>query len=212
MPEPSSLLDPMPPGISARRALLIGHRPFIDFANSSYCPEGTVDPIGDWSGLLHFLALTGLIGRSDVSALENYASRDTGPVLSRARDLRTALKQMNAQIIGRSDVSREIIDLLSSLMAHNDGGFRLQVVKGNFTMAYAPQTQSPSRILGMLGQSAADFLCTDRIERLRQCAATGCSLHFYDTSKNGRRRWCRMEVCGNRAKASEYYQRSKQSD
>ncbi|MGB1875987.1 MAG: CGNR zinc finger domain-containing protein, partial [Rhodospirillaceae bacterium] len=26
----------------------------------------------------------------------------------------------------------------------------------------------------------------------------------------GRRRWCRMDVCGNRAKAADHYKRSKQ--
>jgi len=42
-------------------------------------------------------------------------------------------------------------------------------------------------------------------DRIRTCAHDGCVLHFFDTSRNGTRRWCSMAVCGNRAKASRHY-------
>jgi predicted RNA-binding Zn ribbon-like protein len=41
--------------------------------------------------------------------------------------------------------------------------------------------------------------------RIRQCAHESCVLRFFDTSQNGRRRWCSMAGCGNRAKASRHY-------
>lgn len=43
-------------------------------------------------------------------------------------------------------------------------------------------------------------------ERLRQCDHPDCTLYFYDTSKNGSRRWCSMKTCGNRAKAQRFQQ------
>jgi predicted RNA-binding Zn ribbon-like protein len=45
--------------------------------------------------------------------------------------------------------------------------------------------------------------------RIRSCAHPSCVLHFYDTSKNGTRRWHSMTTCGNRAKASRHYARTK---
>ncbi|EHR61612.1 CGNR zinc finger domain-containing protein [Saccharomonospora cyanea] len=45
-------------------------------------------------------------------------------------------------------------------------------------------------------------------ERIRACANSECVLYFYDTSKSGRRRWCSMAGCGNRAKAMRHYQRT----
>jgi predicted RNA-binding Zn ribbon-like protein len=36
--------------------------------------------------------------------------------------------------------------------------------------------------------------------RIRECGGHACGWLFYDRSKNNRRRWCEMEVCGNRAK------------
>ncbi|MFD4903615.1 CGNR zinc finger domain-containing protein [Kitasatospora purpeofusca] len=45
--------------------------------------------------------------------------------------------------------------------------------------------------------------------RVKKCAHQACILHFFDTSQNGRRRWCRMAVCGNRAKAARHYEKAR---
>jgi predicted RNA-binding Zn ribbon-like protein len=37
---------------------------------------------------------------------------------------------------------------------------------------------------------------------VRKCESADCVLWFYDTSKNHARRWCSMELCGNRKKAA----------
>ncbi|WP_406201182.1 CGNR zinc finger domain-containing protein [Kitasatospora sp. NBC_01560] len=54
--------------------------------------------------------------------------------------------------------------------------------------------------LDLLGQGA---------HRIKKCAHESCILHFFDTSQNGRRRWCSMAVCGNRAKAARHYEKAK---
>jgi len=47
--------------------------------------------------------------------------------------------------------------------------------------------------------------------RVRECASQACPVIFLDTSRNGSRRWCSMERCGARAKATAYYQRHRGS-
>ncbi|WP_194814409.1 CGNR zinc finger domain-containing protein [Nocardia sp. XZ_19_385] len=42
-------------------------------------------------------------------------------------------------------------------------------------------------------------------DRVRQCAHPQCVLFFFDTSKNGTRRWHSMATCGNRTKAARHY-------
>ncbi len=44
-------------------------------------------------------------------------------------------------------------------------------------------------------------------DRIRQCAHPECVLFFFDTSKNGTRRWHSMATCGNRTKAARHYAR-----
>ena len=57
--------------------------------------------------------------------------------------------------------------------------------------------------------AAASYLdlLQDRPERIRRCAHGACVLYFYDTSRNGTRRWCSMDGCGSRVKASRHYSR-----
>lgn len=45
--------------------------------------------------------------------------------------------------------------------------------------------------------------------RIRECVHEQCILSFFDTSQNGRRRWCDMARCGNRAKAARHYAQQK---
>jgi predicted RNA-binding Zn ribbon-like protein len=49
-------------------------------------------------------------------------------------------------------------------------------------------------------------------DRIRRCAGHGCVLHFYDASRGGRRQWCSMAACGNRAKARRHYERARDRD
>ena len=44
-------------------------------------------------------------------------------------------------------------------------------------------------------------------QRLKLCAADSCEWAYYDTSKNRSRRWCSMDVCGNREKTRTFRQR-----
>ena len=61
--------------------------------------------------------------------------------------------------------------------------------------------------LASLARDAADLISGPLAGRVRECAAEDCALLFVDTSRPGRRRWCSMEGCGNRAKTRSYRRR-----
>ncbi len=54
----------------------------------------------------------------------------------------------------------------------------------------------------------AGELMLSALGRVRECDGRNCGWLFRDTSKAGRRRWCSMEICGNRAKAARHRQRT----
>jgi hypothetical protein len=60
-------------------------------------------------------------------------------------------------------------------------------------------------------ESAADALVIGELVRIRRCADSRCPRVFYDSTKNGRRRWCDMATCGNRAKAARHRTRMRQA-
>lgn len=61
---------------------------------------------------------------------------------------------------------------------------------------WLPGWLAAANLLDLLAQSP---------ERIKQCAHPHCVLFFYDTSKNGARRWHSMATCGNRVKAARHY-------
>jgi len=52
------------------------------------------------------------------------------------------------------------------------------------------------------GTQRGDTFATGGRKRVRKYA--NCVLHFHDTSKKGTRRWCSMQLCGNRFKVAAY--------
>ncbi len=48
----------------------------------------------------------------------------------------------------------------------------------------------------------ADMITSGGWQRVRKCL--GCDCIFYDASRNGKRVWCSMEICGNRAKVGRW--------
>jgi predicted RNA-binding Zn ribbon-like protein len=59
--------------------------------------------------------------------------------------------------------------------------------------------------------SAGDLLAGARLAKVRRCANPECLYLFIDESRAGRRRWCTMSSCGNRAKAKRHYHKTKQA-
>jgi predicted RNA-binding Zn ribbon-like protein len=54
----------------------------------------------------------------------------------------------------------------------------------------------------------AAILLTERDPgRIKMCENPACVLHYYDTSKNGSRRWCDTRTCGNRIRVAHHYLR-----
>ena len=64
--------------------------------------------------------------------------------------------------------------------------------------AWRPAVMAAANLLDLLRQAPG---------RIRSCEHPDCVLWFYDTTRNGTRRWCSMAVCGNRAKARRHYDR-----
>jgi predicted RNA-binding Zn ribbon-like protein len=71
--------------------------------------------------------------------------------------------------------------------------------------------QDVRSLLSSVARDAIDVLGGPRASRLKRCEGSRCALLFVDTSRSGRRRWCSMERCGNRAKVAAHRRRRKES-
>ncbi len=68
-----------------------------------------------------------------------------------------------------------------------------------------------SGALARLSEAVARELTGLNVRRLRVCANEDCRWVFNDHSPAGRRKWCDMSSCGNRAKAARHRARQKQN-
>ncbi len=130
---------------------------------------------------------------------------DPGLLLS-ARELREAISLATDAILARTATRDGALSIIEGWLpeARLPDGFA--VAEGGWRpVLSAGAPAHPARYaLGLLARDAAEMLGTEQRERVRICASDTCSARFYDGSRNGQRRWCSMQGCGNVAKARRH--------
>ncbi|MET9919938.1 CGNR zinc finger domain-containing protein [Streptomyces sp. NPDC059605] len=164
---------------------LIGEPMALDLVNSVWVDHGRrLDQFDEPDGLENWLADHDMSG----TAADTAAVRDA--LLQARSALRAALEDGDDGPLNR-------------VLAH---GFHRPGLRGGAPLV-ATVVDDPARLPAWTAAADLVRLLAERPDRVRRCAHPECVLWFYDVSKNGSRRWCSMEVCGNRAK-SERFQKS----
>lgn len=114
-------------------------------------------------------------------------------------------KTREALLLARDAIYRAVkdsdIDDINAVLSH--GAIRRALTAdGPADSAEVPESHW---LPGWLAADNLLALLADSPDRIKQCAHPQCVLFFYDTSKNGARRWHSMATCGNRAKAARHY-------
>ncbi|MFF5531702.1 CGNR zinc finger domain-containing protein [Streptomyces cinerochromogenes] len=171
---------------------LTGEPLALDLLNTRWNRDGvTQDLLADTDGLAVWLASNGLAG--------------TRPAGAEALDhLRAAREAIKAAVDGAPEEAAPLVD---AVLEH--GRIRARLTAGG--PAEEPEFADPAWGPAWLAARNYLELLTRAPERIRSCAGGHCILYFFDTSRNGTRRWCSMAACGNRAKASRHYARSKEN-
>jgi predicted RNA-binding Zn ribbon-like protein len=122
-----------------------------------------------------------------------------------ARRLREAIFQLFSDAI---DGRRFDADALA-LVNRAAEGLRLGAPRLDGRLRARWVTEAPLALV--FGRIAADAILqlSQEPDRLRRCAREGCGALILSRSRGKRRKWCSMELCGNRAKVAAYRARSK---
>jgi predicted RNA-binding Zn ribbon-like protein len=123
--------------------------------------------------------------------------------------LRETIYRLFADISAqKEEVNRPDIDFLNHSLSNSLVHLQISPSPYGFAWDWSESPESLDRVLWPVTRSAGDLLVSDSLHRIGQCADDrGCRYLFLDTSRNGSRRWCSMEACGNRAKARRHYNR-----
>jgi predicted RNA-binding Zn ribbon-like protein len=94
--------------------------------------------------------------------------------------------------------------------AASRAGLRLRFHAGGCA-EFEPDATGVDGALARLLAIVAESRVEGEWPRLKACAEHTCEWAFYDKSKNRSKKWCRMEACGNVAKARAYRERHKKT-
>jgi predicted RNA-binding Zn ribbon-like protein len=186
--------------------LFVGNHLALDFLNTRPVQDGkAMELLPDFAALLRWFHAAELVSAPEAAALDRQwgQSARSRRTLEDLLGLRERLrKRVLAWEEGRS-VQDATIDELNRLMAAYPMRARLR--KGNgkelsTELYFTPQ--SPENLFAPVAHAAAGLFADADRDRVRKCDQ--CVLHFLDTSKKGTRRWCSMQLCGNRLKVAAY--------
>jgi predicted RNA-binding Zn ribbon-like protein len=125
----------------------------------------------------------------------------SGRDLQLARRLRAALRQ---ELLGNHAKRPD-----PALAAAVDAVCKeLPLVAVSSSAGVAPSAGGVRGALAQIVAAAAQARIKGTWHRLKICPAEDCQWAFYDTSRNRSKRWCSMEVCGNRSKVRAFRDRT----
>ena len=126
--------------------------------------------------------------------------------LGRARALREAVfGVVSALIEGRPPAPADVA-ALNAAAARRGPVVRLEE-DGRLT-----RSGDVAAVLSVIATDCLDLCVSPDRHVLRWCDDERCTRPFVDRSRGGRRRWCGMKGCGDRAKAAAYRERRRRHD
>jgi predicted RNA-binding Zn ribbon-like protein len=191
---------------------LLGGRLCLDFTNTLDW-RGTADPqefLKTYQDVVNWIRHVGIATRKDSQKLSRMAEEsitDAKMVLSRAKELReTIYRLFSATIFNKAPLKKDLL-VFNKYLSRSMRDSKIVRTKDGYAWDNAGNKTQPDWILNPIIRSAADVLLSDDLQRIKACADPACGWLFIDVSRNQSRRWCDMKDCGNRAKATRYYQK-----
>jgi len=199
-------------------AIFIADSAGLDFLNSIATPVDTeIDWISDGEGLLKWLEQAHLVPADVLDAMRKQAKpAEIDRVAAQARSLREWFRTFVREHRGKPLKAADLADLepLNRLLARDEGFGRVVAHKHGKTTALelqrARRWRSPESLLLPIAEALARMLAEEGLSDVKTCEGATCTLMFADRTRARSRRWCSMEICGNRAKQIAHRQRLKQ--
>jgi predicted RNA-binding Zn ribbon-like protein len=190
----------------------LGNELILDFLNTRPVQSGQeTELLPDLSALLRWFHAAGLLSSREKGRMEEKwgASKRGQQLLEEMKKLREKLRDEVVRWETSGVVQHSTIAELNSLLAKYPMLRRFKLSGREISTELYFRVLQPEDLFAPLAHSAATLLSVVDRKRVRRCQ--NCVLHFHDTSKKGTRRWCSMQLCGNRLKVAAYAARRRVS-
>ena len=181
----------------------------FDFLNTTELESGSlVDHFATFDDAASWLIERGIChgGRGPAALRAGGLGEDEA--LARVRTVRTALREVaHAVAHERPPDSSALAEVNRTIQARE----RTELVRSTdgVSVGHRHVGDPLDDALARLADPLVREIGAGRADRVRICANDTCRWVFYDESRAGRRRWCDMATCGNRAKAARHRARVK---
>ena len=195
--------------------MVVGHlarlQTGLDFVNTLDLWPVSHDHLDSPATALDWLVEHDLMHReARVHLLAGYeASPATGlEMLGRIGRVRQAMRGvLEAAAARRAADASDLDEMNRALRTHYI--YELLPAKDGVSLDHRHQGDPVDGAMARLAESIARELIQGDTSRLRICENPQCKWVFKDTSRTGKRKWCSMRSCGNRAKVARHRARRK---
>lgn len=193
---------------------LLGGRLSLDFVNTQGW-RGKKDPgeyLKSYDDLIAWGSHVKMISKQEARALSEKSANHhpaAQSVLKRAIELRETIFRIFSSLAEDNSAANEDLAVFNRYLATTMKMSHLIKKKDGFHLDTTGNKSKLDWILGPIIRCAADLMVSGEWRKVKKCGDPVCGWLFLDISRNQSRRWCDMQDCGNRAKASRFYQKSR---
>lgn len=197
--------------------VFLGDRLWLDFVNTDDTRRTDtvrrVDALRDFDLFIDWLQAAGVLDGERAAGIRRRAFQQpagAAAALVDARRVRTTLRALAERVVPPAKARSDALGEINRILGRSAGTRRVeQRADGTYARTFVTVGDAFAGLMLPIVDSAADSLIAGELARVRRCSDPRCPHVFIDTTKNGRRRWCDMATCGNRAKAARHRRRAR---
>ncbi len=177
----------------------------LDFLNTRPIQNrGPLELLADFNALLRWFRAADVLNSKELGGVQSQWG-ETAQAQKTVESMRELREKLRSEVLAWEQgeaIHRSPIEEINQLMAEHPMRTRLTAHGRVYSTELWFELREPEDLFAPLAHSAVKLFTEVDRKRVRKCDQ--CVLHFHDTSKKGTRRWCSMQVCGNRLKVAAY--------
>ena len=190
--------------------LFVANRPILDLLNTKpVLADGPTELLSDVRALERWLIASGTVTSAKAkTTLRSWRnSAEAAAFLKQLIAFRERLREAVLRMEDGSAPPDAFLAEVNSLLVQHPLHALLHKRNGKVIRETTFELLRPADLWAPIIDATAELLVETEWSRLRKCES--CVVHFFDTSKKGSRRWCSMNICGNKLKVAAYQKRKR---
>jgi len=192
--------------------LFVANRSILDLLNTKpVLADGPTELLPDVRALERWLIASGMVSSRKTRAIVRgwRDSTEATTFLKQLIAFREKLREAVLRMENLASPTDAFLIEVNSLLLQYPRHTSLRKRDGKVVRETVFELHEPADLWTPIIDATAELLAEEDFSRIRKCES--CVVHFFDTSKKGSRRWCSMNICGNKFKVAAY-QRRKRGD